>query len=121
MPAVDDVRGQPDHASVDRRVHVCTRQCPNVERRRSRALAAGELEPVEPPAAAAEHAPGQPREGAGVGLRAKWLQGDRAVAARVIAESGQAGLRDRELDPQRPFERDDLWARRPRGQQTVRR
>src|SRR6186997_2359306 len=74
-----------DGAPVDRRIDVGARLRTDVECRGSGAFPAAELVPANASTTPAEHAPCEPGERAGVGLRAERLKRDRTVAARVVA------------------------------------
>ena len=116
------VRRDPDDPAVDRRVDVGPGRRADVERGGGRAGAAAEHVVAQAVAAAvAEQAASDTPDEALVQLAPDRPQRERAVAGGVVADRGQPALGDREQQPDRAHQRDDLRPRRARGQQPGRR
>src|SRR5262249_28641966 len=107
-PAHDDEGPDRDHGSVHGRVDVAADRRADIERRRS---ATGQLVPLRRAASATEDAVHYPLHEALVRLVSDRLEGECAVAGGVVADSGQAALRDRKLEVDLPSLRDDLGGR----------
>ena len=115
-----DVRRDRDDPAVDRRVDVGPGRRADVERGRGGAGAAAEHVVAQPVAAAvAEQAAGHTPDEALVQLAPDRPQRERAVAGGVVADRGQPALGDRQQQPDRSHQRDDLWPGGPAGSNRV--
>src|SRR5579884_3198977 len=106
--AFDDERPDRDHRPVHGRVDVAADRRAYVEGGRG---PAAELVPLRRAAAAAEDAVHDPLHEPLVRLAPDGLERERPVVRRVVADRGQAALRDRQLQPHRPAQRHDLGSR----------